>query len=470
MKNLLYFGTLSLLITTPLYASTDLKDIQGSSSDDMSVSRVPVDKARLGERSGNILDESHPNYESPSPQRRVPTTQKRIPILDLTKLQYYSNLKEEYPEVVKDGYFSFNSYKSNSQALPFAMIKSLTNPDDDFSFETGNSFSFKGFKKLPFSPIARFFTNMRDENPFASQDSFELILYTVGSGGMRKTEFENARVMCEKAKRNRVVVVIDPYETNIGSKQFDVGAPTPLLNVYSFLNGLYDQGVLRYKISEIYWVSSSVSGMASMGLAPSMPLYEALKKSTFSDLPSDYPIEEIHALHMPAVLQLDDQDLISPGSKLFFYVGKEDQWISQGATKIYAERLKKLGHDVTVHEFDGGHDFESLDYEIIDSRSGHRMDEICTVLARPLDAVKNLRIPLNAHKGTQWMRETTIAKIIGQLLDDGTHPDFNVLDWMMLLQLRVKQGVKAVASAEQRQRLLQYLVSIGDEHQSGTTA
>ncbi|MGN6670207.1 MAG: hypothetical protein ACTHJ4_01540, partial [Candidatus Nucleicultricaceae bacterium] len=195
----------------------------------------------------------------------------------------------------------------------------------------------------------------------------------------------------------------------------------------------------------------------------------ALRKSTFVDLPNLYPIDEIHALHMPAVLQLHDQDLASTGSKLFFYVGKDDQWIKQDATKLYANRLMRLGHDVTVREFESGHDFETLDYEAIDSKSGHRMDEICTVLTQPLDSIKNMKIPVNSEEGSRWMRDTKIAKIVGQKADDGTHPDFNILDWMMLLQFRVQQGVKAVASPDQRERLLEYLVSIGNASHSGAT-
>ncbi|MGN6671268.1 MAG: hypothetical protein ACTHJ4_07010, partial [Candidatus Nucleicultricaceae bacterium] len=262
MKNLFYSSAFAILIATPLYASHSPKIIPDSSSDDGLIVYLSRVSPHIGERDGNILDERHPHYGCPSPQKRIPTTSKKIPIVDLSKLGHYSELKEGYPDAVNGSYFSFHSYKANSQALPFAMLRSLTNPDDDFCFEADQgkgSFSYKGFKKLPFSPVARFFTNIKEDNPFASQDPFELIVYTVGSGGMRKTEFENARVMCgEKAKSNRIVVVIDPYETNIGNKQFDASAPTPLLNVYSFLNGLYDQGKLRYNISEIYWVSSSV--------------------------------------------------------------------------------------------------------------------------------------------------------------------------------------------------------------------
>lgn len=473
MKNLFYSSTFAVLIATSLYASNSPKIIPDSSSDDATIVVIPPVSPHIGERVANILDERHPNYGCPSPQKRIPTGSKKIPIVDLSKLDHYAALHESYPDAVNDGYFSFNSYKANSQALPLAMLRSLTNPDDDFWFEAEKgkgSFGYKGFKRLPFSPIARFFTNIKEDNPFASQDPFELIVYTVGSGGMRKTEFENARVMCgEGVKKNRIVVVIDPYETNIGSKQFDASAPTPLLNVYSFLNGLYDQGKPRYRISEIYWVSSSVSGMASMGLAPSMSLYQELRKSTFVDLPKLYPIEEIHALHMPAVLQLNDQDLASTGAKLFFYVGNNDEWIKQDATKRYAHRLMRLGHDVTIHEFDGGHDFESLDYEVIDSKNGHRMDEICTVLTKTLDTIKNMQIPVNSEEGARWMRDTTIAKIIGQKADDGTHPDFNIFDWMILLQVRVKQGVKAVASPDQRDRLLKYLVGIGNASHASTT-
>lgn len=471
MKNILYASILSLCAFDALNASYALPQVLDESYEKEAMVRSSSLPYGDG-REAKIIDETHESYQRPSAQRKFQLKTIRVPVMNLGDMHKFDSIEHDFPDAVQEGYFSFRSYKAFPQQLAFGMIRSLTNPDDAVEIKTKQgdvTFHYKGFKNLPSTPLARFFTNMKVSNPFRlqkeDQESFELILYTVGSGGMRKTEFENARIMCEKSQKNRVIVVIDPYETNIGSKQFDASAPTPMLNVYSFLNGIHHQGQLLYNISSIHWVSSSVSGMSSMGLGGvSMPLYKMLRKNTFTHLPKLYPINEIHALHMPAVLQLHDDDLVATGAKLVFYVGKNDAWIKQDATLRYILRLKNLGHDVSAVLFEGGHDFETLDYELIESRYGHRMDEICTVLLHPLKNIARMSLPRDAHKSAQWMRRTPIAKIIGQKADDGTHPEFSIFDWMILLQMRTLQGVKASAHPLERDRLIQHLINIGNPH------
>ncbi|MBX9977321.1 MAG: hypothetical protein K2X98_03640 [Alphaproteobacteria bacterium] len=458
LASALNFLTISILDASN--SSHTLIDLEGS---EVSIGAIPLSPVISGQRKMKIINEEHDNFEA----RDTTLIKEEIdaPILNLDQLHRYDELKNDFPKAHAKGYFSFSSFEGAPQTIALCMIKSLTNPNDSVVIQKSSgevTMNYKGFMNNPAFPMARIFTNM-EAFPFASTEPFQLDIYTPGSGGKRRTEIKTARELCEGTNHNRVVIVIDPYEKNIGSRQFDASAPTPLLNVLSFINGLYDQGKLRYPISKINWISSSVSGMSSMGLAPSMTLYKRLSSAAYPDLPKDiFPINEIHAVHMPAVLQLSDADLVSTGSRLVFYIGKNDEWINQQATVHYAERLKKLGHDVRVISFDAGHDFETLDYTEIKSNSGLRMDDICNILTLSLKEIAKLEIPKDGHEANKWMSSVNIAKMVGQSKDDGTHVHLSILNWIMMVQTRTKKGIKGEANAEEREKLMSHLLKIGD--------
>lgn len=445
-------------------AAHTLTDLEGAeASMEVNSAVISLPPVTCGQRRMKIINEEHDNFE----KRDTPIVKEEIdaPILSLDQLHRYDELKEDFPKAHAKGYFSFASFEGAPQIIAICMLKSLTNPTDNVTVQKSSGeviMQYKGFMNNPAFPMARIFTNMRTF-PFASTEPFQLDIYTPGSGGKRRTETKTARELCEGTTRNRVVVVIDPYEKNIGSRQFDASAPTPLFNVLSFINGLYDQGKLRYPISSINWISSSVSGMSSMGLAPSMTVYKRLTTAAYPNLPKDiFPISEIHAVHMPAVLQLSDADLVATGSRLVFYVGTQDEWIKQDATKHYAERLKSLGHNVKVVSFDAGHDFETLDYSEIKSNNGLRMDDICNIITLPLKDVEKLTIPTDGNAIHNWMRSVKIARMVGQNKDDGTHAHLSVFDWIMLVQTRTKKGIKGEANASEREKLMRHLIKIGD--------
>lgn len=447
--------------SSALNALTDLEGSEVSAEVNREVISLPPVACR--QRRMKIISEEHDNFE----KRDTQLIKEEIdaPVLNLDQLHRYDELKESFPRAHAKGYFSFSSFEGAPQTIAICMLKSLTNPSDNVIIQKSSGeviMNYKGFMNNSVDPMARIFTNMKTF-PFASSEPFQLDIYTSGSGGMRRTEIKTAQELCDSTKRNRVVVVIDPYEKNIGSRQFDASAPTPLFNVLSFINGLYNQGKLRYPISSINWISSSVSGMSSMGLAPSMTLYKRLRTSAYPHLPKDiFPINEIHAVHMPAVLQLSDADLVATGSRLVFYMGTKDEWIKQEATQHYAERLRNLGHNVKVVSFDAGHDFETLDYSEIKSNNGLRMDDICNILTLPLKKIEELKIPTDGHDAQSWMSSVKISKMIGQNKDDGTHAHLSIFDWVMLVQTRTKKGIKAEANATEREKLMRHLLKIGD--------